>query len=1215
MFDLHTCLKCSFEGTKKSRKGHKCLTDEILGREQYGGGETMNIHPFNFKSSFNGEQREYNSKNGNYVSVQAYFSENENSIKNFLVNSLKELNSIKIVTNLNVEYIRKRNYKNQDVHTEELETEIYNAIVLGDLKIITHPRKITSCLEDIKNSLASKVEIFEKYGSGWILNKVIGADFLISRITHQPIGTYIETPPCIVKKRATVNLKSNTNECFKYAILSSLFRQKCNASKVSTYRKYEHFFNFDSVPYPVTIPSIRQFEKVNTGIAVNIFSYKWNDDKIQLIPEYISKHIYKRKKTANLLLLEEKNVHHFIGITNINRLLGKKNCHSKFLCYNCLNYSKSQKRLERHIPNCLQNVSQKIEMPEERLPGQKPVLKFRNFRNQLKAAFVAYCDFESILKPRNKKPLSKKYRIDYDGYQSNTRNIILQEHIPASFSVIIVDHEGNLYKKFTYQGEDCVDRFMDMMQEETKRIIQKLKTEKLPMNLTEKDEHAFQIATTCHICKNKLYFDKVRDHCHLTGKFRGASHNSCNLQFQQRETLPIFFHNFQNYDSFLLLKAFEKYGKNVQIIPNNSKKYLGIKVDNMLFLDSFQFLASSLDSLVNIIKTDEKNFKLMRQVFGENYHALLRKGVFCYDYIDEFSKFNDSNLPSKKYFYNNLTEEHISDSDYSYAKQIFKLFNLKSLGQYCEIYVESDCCLLACIFEAFRNTSLNYYELDPVYYFSLPGLAWDSVLRYSKVKLSLLTDLDEYMFFERAIRGGQSIIMKRYAKAENQFLQKEKVDNLENSFILYLDRTSLYSETMMAPLPVSHFRFLTKTEITNFDLNNYQEDSEYGAFLEVDLSYKNNHDEHNDYPLAPESITVPYDYLSKYQRKLLKKHNMKYNEKQSKLIGHFFDRNKYVLHSRNLQYYISNGMSLKHIHRIMVFKQKAWMKDFIEFNISKRAVCETDFEKDFFKLINNACFGRSCMNKRKRIAVKVVNNKLAARRYVAKPTYKYFHRITDNLLLFIMNQPVVMLDAPIYTGAAILDLSKEIMYRFHYDEIRKNFPNSECLFTDTDSLCYLIKTQNVYKDLYKIRHKFDFSEYPTSGDKDICRLHSKKNRKKIGTMKDEACGSIIEEFVGLAPKCYSLKIGNKNKNTAKGVKKIIKKRMLSHDVYRNVLKTHSRLFSSSKSIRSRMNATENLGLYTIYETKSSLSCFDSKRFIRSDGINTYAHGHYKIKYD
>ena len=752
-------------------------------------------------------------------------------------------------------------------------------------------------------------------------------------------------------------------------------------------------------------------------------------------------------------------------------------------------------------------------------------------------------------------------------------------------------------------------------------LLDEVKYCKKPLIMTKEDEEKFLKANECYIC-NKKYTDKdikVRDHCHITGKYRGSAHQECNLQLRlnpEEVKIPVIFHNLRGYDSHFIMQEIgaivknhtyknnkgEEKQMNINAIPNNMEKYMAFMLGNHLtFIDSFQFMSSSLEKLVSnlpkeSLKYTSKSFK------GEKLDLMVRKGVYPYDYMDSFEKFNHK-LPSKEDFYSILNDQHISNEDYEHAQNVWNKFSLKNMGDYHNLYLKSDILLLADVFENFRNTCLEYYKLDPCHYFTSPGLSWDAMLKMTNIKLELMTDIDMFQFIEKGLRGGISYIANRYSKANNKYM-KEYYENKPSKHIMYLDANNLYGWTMSQYLPTGGFKWMTQKQIDNIDLAKYKEDSKNGLILEVDLKYPQDlHNFHNDYPLAPEKVKVTDSMLSNYSKRIADKYNIS-TGLVYKLIPTLSNKEKYVLHYRNLQLYVDLGFKVSKVHRVLEFNQSPWLKQYIAFNTEKRKNAKNAFEKEFFKLMNNSVFGKAMENIRKRVDVRLVTDEKKLLKLTSKPTYVSCKIFNENLVAVHKIKETITLNRPAYVGMSILDLSKTLMYDFHYKYIKKNYgEKAMLLFTDTDSLTYEIEANDVYRDFWIDKDKFDNSDYPEGSP-----YFDKTNKKVIGKFKDETAGVPICEFVGLRSKMYSyIKDNEKGGKTAKGIKKNVIKNNITHKNYRDTLFNNKQMHHKMKTIRSE---NHQLGSYEI--NKVSLSCFDDKRYIHDDGITSYAYGHFKI---
>jgi hypothetical protein len=374
--------------------------------------------------------------------------------------------------------------------------------------------------------------------------------------------------------------------------------------------------------------------------------------------------------------------------------------------------------------------------------------------------------------------------------------------------------------------------------------------------------------------------------------------------------------------------------------------------------------------------------------------------------------------------------------------------------------------------------------------------------------------------------------------------------------------------------------------------------------LEVDLEYPEHlHDSHSDYPLAPEAMSVPESWISDYQRALVDKLGSKFT-KCVKLVPNLYNKERYVLHYRNLKLYHSLGLRVTKIHRAVRFRQEAWMAPYIQLNTTLRAKASSEFEKDFFKLMNNSVFGKTMENLRKRIRVDLVRGDETdkMRRLVADPAYISHKIFNDDLAAVHSVKSTLKLNRPIYVGQAILDISKYRMYDFWYNHLKLIYGEKvQLLYTDTDSLLYKVETENVYEDMRRHAEEYDFSDYPKDHP-----CYSVENKKVVGKFKDECYSRPIAEFVGLRPKMYSiLEANGENIKKAKGVSKAVVKKDLHHDMYKECLATRKEFLHIQTAIRSHGH---QIGVYE--QNKVSLSPLDTKKWIAADGITTRAYGHY-----
>ena len=476
---------------------------------------------------------------------------------------------------------------------------------------------------------------------------------------------------------------------------------------------------------------------------------------------------------------------------------------------------------------------------------------------------------------------------------------------------------------------------------------------------------------------------------------------------------------------------------------------------------------------------------------------------------------------------------------------------------------------------------MENYGLDPAHFYTAPGLAWKACLKKTGIRLELLLDPDMLLMFERGIRGGITQSVHWWAAANNPYMD-EYDSSKPTKYLQYLDANNLYGWAMSQPLPTGGFRWVKCEGNPNRLVEEIASKKDLGYLLEVDVSYpKELHDLHNDLPFMCTKMKI---------------------NGVEKLIPNLYYKHKYIVHIRALKQALDHGLVLEHIHRCIEFKQSPWMKEYIDFNTRIRTSAKNDFEKDFYKLMNNSVFGKTMENIRHHRDIKLVNNERDYLKTVMRPNFKSGTLLGPDLMGCEMGKIKVVMNKPVYLGQAIFDLSKLIRYEFHYDYMLPKYgDNIKLSYVDTDSFMYDIETEDFYKDIAEdVEARFDTSGYC------VRPLPVGKNKKVIGLMKDELGGQIMKEFIALRPKMYSYRVGNSEPKKCKGIKKCVVKKTITFEDYKRCLFEGRNVHRSQLLFRSNKHEVKTLEV-----NKLALNSQDDKR-ISMDGIASYVIGHHRV---
>ena len=686
-----------------------------------------------------------------------------------------------------------------------------------------------------------------------------GINFLYYNFNKTSInrgGSYIDSPKWLKDKKSTINPKNNDAKCFQYAVTLALNLDNIDnhPERISKIKHFINKYNWKDIDFPSTSKDWKKSESDNE-VALNVLYVPHNTKKINIA--YKSNNNLTCDKQIILLMITNGEKWHYLTVKNLPGLLRRATSTHKedFYRLNCFHSYRTRNKLEAHKKICNNHDYCHVEMPTK----DYNVIKYNFGEKSMKLPFVIYADLECLLE--------KMSTFINNPNESSTTEI--NKHTPLGYSLFThcsLDESKN--KLNYYRGEDCMKKFFKDLRTHATKIINYEKKKMIPLTIKEEIYHNKQkICYICkkEFDNNYKKQQKVRDHCHHTEKYRVAAHNICNLRYKVPKEIPVVFHSGSTYDYHFIIKELVKeFDVNFDCLGENTEKYITFSVPSkkkieikdieitykIKFIDSYRFMSSLLSKLVDNLSegihnnkcVDSnscldyikiKNEKLLLKCLNCNTYykkkfnkdlikkfrntysfcdndinkfvLLLRKGVYPYEYVDNWEKFDETSLPNKEDFCSNLNMEDINDIDDRHANNVFRRFELENLGQYHDLYVQSDTLLLADVFENFRDMCIKVYELNPALFLSLPGLAWQACLKKTNIELELLTDYDMLLVVEEGIRGGIFHSIHRYAKANNKYM-KNYNNNEESSYIQYLDAINLYGWAMSKKLLVNGFK-------------------------------------------------------------------------------------------------------------------------------------------------------------------------------------------------------------------------------------------------------------------------------------------------------------------------------------------------------------------------------------------------------------------------
>ncbi|UZO08242.1 uncharacterized protein OCT59_028500 [Rhizophagus irregularis] len=897
---------------------------------------------------------------------------------------------------------------------------------------ITRQDRIEEYIAQQYHTILDRIDEMERNAhSGWIYDYGIKVYLEIS--AYQPLrgSSHFELPkPWNKPQLGIINPKNNDefcfHECIKAHLRSETFRREGrraqHLNEISRNRRYGSMVNFTGINAPASLRDIDRFEENNPSFSVNVFKpvLSENDKELKthkLDPLRISEYNYRREHLVDLILFTQGEEE--VGWHRIMRNWNKHHDH-KYFCRHCLRAPFSRlDLLEDHIAHNCHGRNNPYAGQREIFPKKgKHISQFTNIKALLKAPFVIYPDNEC-----------DSNKLDEKEEDKNKNTVKIQKQVNNSFGYVMIQNDSEIISNvFRRTANSIEEKWKNML--EDLEMVKEILRNPVELKMTARDWENHNSARKCYLCEGLLQevrYNKAKYFDNETQKFNGAAHQGCirtvcdarrikykkslyrtehltkkeekafneavkcvickkNLKEEKKNKLkpdeikiPVIYQGGKHYDFHLeLLELGIITEEKIDPIADNMENYKSFTIGQFKFIDTIQFQLPSLEKIASNLRggvnsPDElaKRFPILAQCFPKELLPLLtQKDEYPYE-LNDPGRFSRTKLPSREEFNTTL-------GGLNYCKQGCKKCKHEIKGKKCD----------ADAFQNFRAVMIDAFELNPANYITLPSYAFDVAKKVTKVKLELFHEGQEDMheFVQRIMRGGNSMAPRRIAKANFPGM-KGYNKKRANKWLLYLDANNLYGWAMIQHLPIRGFRWLDLKDLPN--IRTISPTAKRGSAWEVKLKYPEKlHPSHSDFPLCPKRRIVTREELRPEQENMIKKLSQGKFAETEKLVATLETKDRYILNYRNLQQCLALGMELEHVYRVLEFDQSPWLEPYIMGNTLRRRNAKNDFERDLWKLMNNAVFGKTMedVRRRKRIdLVRPIGEEHRLRKMLADP--------------------------------------------------------------------------------------------------------------------------------------------------------------------------------------------------------------------------------------
>ena len=1010
--------------------------------------------------------------------------------------------------------------------------------------------------------------------------------------------------------------------------------------KIRTLLSSQYPLNLDGLPMPFEFKYFKAFEAKNPTIGLRVYHH---DRELVTGPLYVNADTNRRPVHLLFISHPEKDSlpGHFRPITNMHAMVNgfdkSQTSRTPYHCELCLQRFRTATAQSNHLHWCGQSgKKQKVHMPME------DEHRFKDHQKTTHMLNVIYADMESKIDP------------------------VTHLHTPGYIGSMQVWHpehaeENNTYDVDIFKGDDCVMKFLDYLEDKARENVDCLDLyTRQPMEMSAMEQQRHNASMVCDFCEQSFSEERLRcaDHDHITGCYLRALCSQCNLRrVQYRRRMSVVFHNLKGYDGHHLMRygLANKLHWDINPIYQSGDKLLGVIVriplsqseqeeegeeygqeeeeesdndgginiidglESMLmrrrrrkdyytinFIDSFQFLPSSLQKLIDALP----NTPISQQMLTNAYEMSMEDGrriskaIFPYTFFTSFDVLQSTtDLPPISAFYNDLTERECSREAYASAQEAWNSIGCHTLEEYLIYYLKLDVAGLADIFETFRRDVFQASELDATHYFGSPGLSLAWFFKHTGARPDMLKDPAMYEMFEHGIRGGMTVVNIHEATTDTSNVECQQ-------HIAYIDENNLYGHSMSMKQPYKDFQWLSESECSEFinteTIQNFDAEGDLGFLAEVDLEYPPDVQEATlDLPLAPEAGSIGEEQLSPYMKRLWTHYYgmQSYHGTQKLLLTHY-PKQRYIVHSRALCYYVEKGLRITRCHRAILFQQRAFMKEYVDYHTTQRSQATTISKKNLHKYMVNSLFGKTMEDVRQHLSRRLTHSPSILFRNANSPLCESVMPLGEETIVVTMRKTSVLLCKAIFIGQCILDASKIVMYRL-LDQLKSHPTLSDVQLIGGDTDSFFLRLQSPYSldEIWRSLSNFDSSNYPLTHP-----LHSNTNKARLGCFKDEACGRRITSFVALSPKMYSFVVDHDTSelnNRVKGIK-TYKKHTLTHELYQQAYRQHQIISIKQTLLQSREHT-----IHTVTQQKRALSVWEDKRFWLSANVS-YPYGYHRI---